>query len=335
MKSWQLEKTGRQNLKLVDGPQPNPGPRQVLVRTQAVSLNFRDKAIIEGTYPMHVSYPLVLGSDVAGEVIAVGPGVTLVQPGDKVISIFKPKWLEGVPTTEEASDTLGGPLPGVLAEVVLLPETGVLKYPDYLTPAEASTLPIAAVTAWVALFTHGGLQPHETVLVQGSGGVSIAGLQLAVAHGARVIATSTSAHKIARLKELGAAEVIDVTKSPAWENDVRSLTDGKGVNHILEVVGGESVQHSIQALAWGGHIAVIGFMAGPEATINLPALMPTAIKIQGVGVGSRRDTADLLAFLAAHPIAPVIDSTYDFSAAPAAFDHLDRGPFGKVVVEVR
>jgi NADPH:quinone reductase-like Zn-dependent oxidoreductase len=335
MKSWQLEKVGRPYLHLVDGPQPEPGPRQVLIRTHAVSLNFRDKAIIDGTYPMPVTFPLVLGSDVAGEVVAIGAEVTLVKPGDKVISVFKPKWLDGVPTSGESTDTLGGPLPGVLAEYALLEETGVLKYPDYLTPAEASTLPIAAVTAWVALFTHGGLRSEDTVLVQGSGGVSIAGLQLAVAYGARVIATSTSETKIARLKQLGALEVINTRERPSWEDDVRRLTDGQGVNHILEVVGGESVQHSIHALAWGGHIAVIGFMGGPAATIILPSMMGTAVKIQGVGVGSRRDTQDLLTFLSKHPIAPVIDSTYDFAALPDALDHLDRGPFGKVVVQVR
>ncbi len=335
MKWWQLEKTGRENLHLVNGPLPQPGPRQILVRVQALSLNYRDKAIVEGTYPMPIDFPLVPGSDVAGEVVTVGAEVTLFKPGDKVISVFKPRWIEGVPTPEESGATLGGPLPGVLAEYVLLSETGALSCPDYLTPAEASTLPIAAVTSWVALFKDGGLKPGETVLIQGSGGVSVFGLQLAIAHGARVIATSTSEKKAARLKQLGAVEVINAIKRPSWEEDVRSLTQGKGVNHILEVVGGESVQQSIRALAWGGHIAVIGFMASPSATIILPSMMGPAVKMQGVGVGSRRDTEDLLAFASQHRIAPVIDALYGFDALPDALDHLDRGPFGKVVVEVR
>lgn len=335
MKSWLLENTGRENLHLVDVPQPEPGPEQILVRSTAISLNFRDKAIIDGTYTAPVDFPMVLGSDLAGEVVSVGAQVRTLKPGDQIVSVFKPLWIDGIPTKEATAASLGGPLPGVLAEYVLLSERGALTYPEYLTVAQASTLPIAAVTAWVALFEDGHLQSDETVLIQGSGGVSVFGLQLARAKGARVIATSRSAHKIDLLKQLGANDVIDTSEKPAWEDEVRALTGGKGVNHVLEVVGGESVQHSIDACAWGGHIAIIGFISSRTATISLGSMMFPRVTLQGVAVGSREHMTNMLKFLAQHRIEPVIDATYDFHALPDALDHLDHGPFGKVVLEVR
>jgi len=268
MKSWLLEITGRENLHLVDVPQPEPGPEQILVRSTAISLNFRDKAIIDGTYTAPVDFPMVLGSDLAGEVVSVGAKVRTLKPGDQIVSVFKPLWIDGIPTKEATAANLGGPLPGVLAEYVLLSERGALTYPEYLTAAQASTLPIAAVTAWVALFEDGHLQSDETVLIQGSGGVSVFGLQLARAKGARVIATSRSAHKIDLLKQLG-------------------------------------------------------------------SMMFPGVTLQGVAVGSREHMTNMLKFLAQHRIEPVIDATYDFHALPDALDHLDHGPFGKVVLEVR
>jgi NADPH:quinone reductase-like Zn-dependent oxidoreductase len=334
MKSWVIEKAGREHLHLVEGAKPQPGAGEILVRTQSVSLNYRDKTIVEGTYPLPVKFPIVLGSDMAGEVVATGSNVTRFRPGDKVVSVYKPGWIDGVPTPEQNSGTLGGSLPGVFAEYVLLAEESALRYPKYLSEAQASTLPIAAVTAWVGLFKHGHLTAGETVLVQGSGGTSIFGLQLATAHGARVIATSRSASKAERLKKLGAAEVIDTSKHPQWDKEVLRLTGGKGVDHVLEVVGGEAVPRSIEASAWGGHIAVIGYMDTETTTISIPPILGKALRLQGVTVGSRRDMEDLLTFLTEHPIEPVIDAAYPFDALPDALDHLDRGPFGKVIVEV-
>jgi NADPH:quinone reductase-like Zn-dependent oxidoreductase len=334
MKSWLLEDTGRKSLHLVDISEPEPGPEQILVRTTAVSLNFRDKLIIEGSYPLPLTYPLVPGSDLAGEVVAVGSGVSRFKLGDHVVSLFRPKWLSGTPPREAIFETLGGPLPGVLAEYVLLSEQGALAYPGYLTSAEASTLPVAALTAWVALFTHGNLKSGETVLLQGSGGVSLFALQLAVAHGARVFVTSRSPGKIARLKQLGAAEVVDTSANATWDEAVLRLTDGQGVDHILDVLGGDAVPLSVQAAAWGGHIASIGIMDRPTTTISIPAMMVKTLRLQGVSVGSRGDMQELLAFVEDHRISPIIDARYSFDALPDALDHLARGPFGKIVVEI-
>jgi NADPH:quinone reductase-like Zn-dependent oxidoreductase len=334
MKSWLLERGGRESLHLVDISEPKPGPDQILVRTKAVSLNYRDKLMIEDKYLRPVVYPLVPGSDLAGEVVAVGSGVSRFKAGDQVVSIFRPKWLRGVPSSEATHGTLGGPLPGVLAEYVLLSEQGALAYPDYLTPAEASTLPVAAVTAWVALFTHGNLNPGETVLLQGSGGVSLFALQLAVAHGARVFITSRSPAKIARLKQLGAAGVIDTSTNAAWDEAVLRLTDGRGADHIVDVVGGDTVPLSIHAAAWGGHVALIGIMDQPTTTISIPVVMIKHLRLHGVSVGSRSDMEELLAFVENHRLSPIIDARYGFDALPDALDHLDRGPFGKLVVEI-
>lgn len=334
MRAWQLGNTGKEHLRLVEMDRPTPGPGEVLIRTRAVSLNYRDKAIIDGSYPAPITFPMIPLSDLAGEVVAVGEGVTRLRSGDKVISVFKPFWHDGVPSHEANIGTLGGPLVGTLAEYVVLPESGALTYPAYLTPEEASTLPIAAVTAWVGLFAHDTLRPDQTVLVQGSGGVALVALQLAVAHGARVIALTRSDDKAARLKKLGASDVINTTTVPEWENEVRRLTEGKGVDHVVEVLGGDQLKRSIAASAWGGHIAVVGFMDQHNANIPIPALLWSALRIHGIGVGSQKDMRDLLTYLESHPIQPIIETTYDFTEAPSAFDHLDRGPFGKVVIEL-
>jgi NADPH:quinone reductase-like Zn-dependent oxidoreductase len=334
MKSWQLKKGGRESLHLIESPTPQPGAGEILVRTRAVSLNYRDKLVIEDKYPLPLSYPLVPGSDLAGEVVAVGSGVSRFKEGERVVSHFRPKWLHGIPSSEATRESLGGPLPGVLAEYVLLSEQGALAYPSYLTPVEASTLPVAAVTAWVALFTHGNLKPGETVLLQGSGGVSLFALQLAVAHGARVFVTSRSPAKIARLKQLGAAEVIDTSANEAWDEAVLRLTDGRGADHVLDVLGGDAVPRSIQAAAWRGHIALIGIMDRPTATISIPIVMVRNSRIQGVSHGSRADMEEMLAFVENHRISPIVDAIYSFRALSDALDHLDRGPFGKVVVKI-
>jgi NADPH:quinone reductase-like Zn-dependent oxidoreductase len=332
MKAWHVTEPGQ--ITLSDVPDPTPGPNEIVVRTQAVSLNFRDSAVIRGTYHDPVKLPLVPGSDLAGEVVSSGSAVTRFKQGDRVVSTFKPDWIDGPPDPQTGAN-LGSPLPGVLSEYVVLSEQGAVRVPDYLTPAEASTLPIAAVTAWVSLFEKRESRAGDIVLVHGSGGVSLFGLQLAVAAGARVIATSRSPGKASRLKELGASDVIDTMRNPQWDEQVLSLTNGQGVNQVLEVVGGDSVQRSINSMATGGHLAMIGLLESPSAMIQTPSLFMKQITLDGISVGSRKHMSNLLAFMQAHHIKPVIDATYDFTELSKALKHLDRGTFGKVVLEVR
>jgi NADPH:quinone reductase-like Zn-dependent oxidoreductase len=306
------------------------------VRIAAVSLNYRDKLVIEGVAIPNLALPFTPASDAVGEVVAVGEGVTRFSVGDRVMGIFIPAWINGDGSGAEADYvSLGGPLPGVLAEYVVFNEQAVVATPSYLTDQEASTLPIAAVTAWTALFDHARLEPGQTVLVEGTGGVSIFALQLAVAAGARVIVTSSSDQKLARAKALGAADVVNYVAHPDWEKQVMEITSRQGANVIIEVVGGDNVRHSTAALARNGHIALIGLMEGLSLTADIPTLLRKRGAIRGLLVGSRRSFERLNAALEVTRIRPVIDKAYPFSEAVAAFQHLNRGPFGKVVIDAQ
>ncbi len=334
MKVWQIKEFGMENLTLEEQSQPEPNEHEILIRVSAFSINYRDKMIIEGTYPIAMPLPLIPGSDAAGEVVAVGAKVKRFTKGDKVVTRMHVQWTEGKASYEATGATLGGPLRGVFAEYALVHEDGALKYPSYLTPEQASTLPVAAVTAWVALFKHAKLQPSEDVLIQGSGGVSVFALQLARAFGSRVLAISRSKEKGERLKELGASDVVDTTQHTSWEEQVRSLTSGKGADVILDVIGGDSLQHSIAASAFEGRIAVIGAIESVAATILIPWMLGTNVSLQGTSVGSRQDFENLLVFLEKHQISPVIEAVYPFEGLPKAFQHFDHSPFGKVVIKI-
>jgi len=333
MKQWQLPSFGLQHLGLAEVPVPVPGPNEVLVRVGAVSLNYRDKLVMEGGMLAQVpSLPFVPVSDMAGEVVAVGPGVTRFKTGDQVIGNYWTQWIDGPPPEEIAS--LGGPLPGMLAAYVALSENVLVRAPASLTAAEASTLPVAALTAWFALVETGQMKAGETVLVQGTGGVALFGLQIARALGARVIITSRGTEKLERAKALGATDAIDTSATPNWSDRVLELTKGRGVDHVLEIIGGDNIGQSIAALASCGQIAQIGFLAGPDLILpTLPMMLKRAI-IRGIAVGHRRAFEDMNKAIDEHGIKPVIDKVYAFDDARAAFDHLERGPFGKVVITV-
>lgn len=335
MKVWQMNDIGRDNLHQEEQPIPTPGPDEIVLRVDAFSLNYRDKAIIEGTYPVPMPLPLIPGSDATGEIVAVGKNVRTLSIGDRVVTRLHVEWTGGKASYAATNATLGGPLPGVFAEYAVVHENGAIKYPSNLNAEQASTLPIAALTAWVGLFKHGHLEPGDDVLIQGSGGVSIFALQLAKAAGNRVIALSRSRQNSARLLKLGASDVIDSTTHVNWEEQVRTLTHGKGVDVILDVIGGNSLQHSIAASAFEGHIAVIGFLNDVTATIAIPWMLGTNVSLQGVSVGSRADFESLLAFLGQHRIEPIIDTVYSFGDLPRALDHFDRNPFGKIVIQVK
>ena len=333
MKAWELRDSGLQNLKLVESATPTPGPHELLVRVAAVSLNYRDKAIVDGNYPPHlIPRPLVLVSDAAGVVAEIGPGVTRFAVGARVTTHFFSRWIDGEPGPSEEAHCFGGPLPGGLAEFMIVHEDSAVEAPTSLSDAEAATLPIAALTAWFALVERGGLEAGQTVLTQGTGGVSIFAVQIAAAMGARVIATSSSDAKLDRVRALGATDVINYVKTPDWQQVARELTADRGVDQILEVVGGVSINRSIEAARVGGYVAVVGFLGSQQATIDLVPLFFRRVRIQGIAVGHRKAFEAMNRFVEAHAIKPVIDSIYPFEDAIAAFDHLSRGAFGKVVI---
>ncbi len=335
MTAWQIHRFGVDALEQVHHPVPTPGPHDLLVRVGAASLNYRDRRVVDGTFIPDLALPFVPASDAAGEVVAVGSEVSRFRAGDRVIGTYIPKWVDGDGRGLDGDYvSRGGPLPGVLAEYVLFGEQAAVPTPSYLSDREAATLPIAAVTAWVALFEHARVRPGDTVLVEGTGGVSLFALQLAVAAGARVIATSGSDDKLARAKALGAAHGINYTDHPEWHQGVLELTAGHGADCILEVVGGDNVRRAALALARNGHLALIGLMEGASLEADIVPLLTERRAIRGVLVGSRRHFEDLLRALDVLRLHPVIDAVYRFSEVPAAFEHLTRGPFGKVVVDV-
>jgi NADPH:quinone reductase-like Zn-dependent oxidoreductase len=338
MRVWQLPAFGLGNLRMGERPIPNPGPDEVLVRVSAASLNYRDKLVVEGQLlPDLPTMPFVPVSDMAGEVVAIGAGVTSFGVGDRVMGNFWTQWIDGAPPPDMRKHglSLGGPLPGVLAEYVALPESVAVRVPSSLSDEEACTLPIAALTAWFALVETGRLEAGQTVVVQGTGGVSLFGLQIATALGARVIVTSRDGGKLEHVKALGAFHGVDTSDTPDWAAEVLDVTGGRGVDHVLELIGGDNLRQSAEALASGGRIAQIGFLRGADITLPAVPLMLRRAIIQGISVGHRRAFEEMNGAIERHGIRPVIDRIYSFAMTIDAFAHLERGPFGKVVISLR
>jgi NADPH:quinone reductase-like Zn-dependent oxidoreductase len=324
---------GLDHLALVERPEPIPGPRQAVVRVRAASLNFRDVLMATGRYNPKQKLPLIPCSDGAGEVTAVGEGVSRVRPGDRVCGVFAQGWIAGEPGRELVRTTLGGPLDGMLAEQVALSEEGLVKTPAHLTDVQAATLPCAAVTAWSALI-EGGLKPGETVLLLGTGGVSIFALQLVVLAGARAIITSSSDEKLERVRQLGAAAGVNYRQVPEWGAKVKELTGGEGVDHVLET-GGATLGQSLQAVRAGGRIALIGVLSGNTTEVSITAIEMRRVRVEGVLVGSRASFEALNRAVALHRLQPVIDSTFPLAEARAAFEHMAAGRhFGKICIEI-
>ena len=336
MKRWEMDAIGRDRLRLNEAPVPMPGPGGVLVQVGAVSLNYRDKLVIETGMGLDLTFPFTPASDLAGTVAALGPGASRFKVGDRVISTFAPGWIDGKPEGNARTPpyrTLGGALPGVLAEYVAFPEDWFAHAPASLDAAHTSTLPCAGLTAWFALVERGRLHAGQTVLVEGTGGVALFGLQIAKAHGAQVIVTSGSAAKLARAKALGADHGIDRSAGD-WVEAVYRLTENRGVDHVLELVGGPHLGKAIQAVAVHGHIAQIGVLEGFGLTAPAGPLMLKQVTVHGIGVGHRCALEDLVTAIDRTGLKPVIDRSYPLAALPAALDHLDRGPFGKIVIEM-
>ena len=326
---------GVDNLKLVECDIPQPGPGEILVRMEAASLNYRDLLMVTGNYTRNLPFPLVPLSDGAGEVVALGPGVSRWKEGDRVCGCFFQEWLAGRITSEVPKTALGGAVDGVLAEYTLFREGGVVSLPEHLSFREGATLPCAGVTAWNCLY-QGGLTCGDTVLVMGSGGVSLFGLQLAKAAGARIIATTGSVAKEDRLRELGASEVINYKTFPDWEKQVLKLTGGAGVDIVIEVGGAGTLLQSIKACRMGGQISLIGVLTGQRGEMNpFPAVMK-GVSIHGIYVGSREMFQEMNRTLALHRIRPVIDRVFPFGEAREALRHLESGAhMGKVVIDIR
>lgn len=320
-------------LKVVEVPEPQPGPGEVLVKMLAWSLNYRDLMLVRGQYNPKLKLPFTPLSDGVGGIVALGAGVEHLKIGERVAANFMPRWVAGELTDGVARSALGGGAPGVLAEYVALPAEGVVQVPKYLKDHEAAALPCAAVTAWNALVVSGNLSAGQTVLVQGSGGVSLFALQFARLHGATVIATSSSDEKLQRMQQLGAAHGINYREVPEWGERVRELTGGVGVDHVVEVGGAGTLPQSLRAVRTGGHIALIGVLAGP-GTVNPIGVLMKNIRMQGIYVGSKAMFEAMNRALAAHQLRPTVDRVYGPGEIAVALRHLASGEhFGKVCLD--
>lgn len=336
MRQYQLHKQGEVYVPVItEQPKPVPGPGQVLVRVRACSLNYRDLIVARGRFGDKTQGRVPL-SDGAGEVEAVGGGVTRFKPGDRVAACFFQDWIDGPFEMRYHGSALGGEAPGMLAEYVALPEQGWVKFPEHLSFQEAACLPCAAVTAWQALVVRGALAAGETVLALGTGGVSIFALQFAVALGARVIVTSSSDAKLERARGLGAWEGVNYQRTPDWEKEVWRLTDKRGVDHVVEVGGPGTLEKSLASLAAGGHVALIGVLTGFGApTGSLFPLVTKNARMNGIYVGSRAHFEAMNQFIAERRLRPVIDRVFPFEQAAEAYRYQQSGGhFGKIVVEI-
>lgn len=335
MKVFEIQNSfGLDNLKMTDRDDPAPGAGDVLIKLHATSLNYRDLMMVKGTYNPKQRLPLIPLSDGAGEVIAVGDGVTRVKVGDRVAGNFSQKWIAGEPSRPKLTSSLGGPLDGMLAQYRALPEEGVVHIPSHLSYEEAATLPCAALTAWHSLIVQGRVKAGDTVLVQGTGGVSIFALQFAHMMGAEVIVTSSSDEKLERAKELGASHMINYKTTPDWDKAARKITDGVGVDHIIEVGGAGTLASSLKSIRIGGHIGVIGVLSGNTSDFSLIPILMQNVRVQGVLVGSREMFEDMNRAISLHRMKPVVDEVFSFEDARAAFDHMESAAhFGKICIK--
>ncbi len=311
------------------------GPGQVLLHMKAASLNYRDLLMVQGLYDPKQTLPLIPCSDGVGEVAEVGEGVTRVAVGDRVCPIFAQRWIAGEPTYEKLRSTLGSPYDGTLSQQMLLSAESVVKVPEHLTDAEASTLPCAALTAWSSLVTLGRVKAGDVVLVQGTGGVSIFALQFAKLLGAHVIATSSSDEKLERVRALGADETVNYKEYPKWGKVVRGLTGKVGVDHIVEVGGAGTLQESLRAIRIGGCISMIGVLAGGSSDVNILPLVMRQVTVQGIVVGSREGFEAMNRAIQVNKLQPIVDQVFPFEEARDAFDSMMAGKhFGKVCIAI-
>jgi NADPH:quinone reductase-like Zn-dependent oxidoreductase len=333
MRVWQIPTFGIDSLELVERPTPQPGPGEVLVRVRAVSLNYRDLMMVKGLYNPKMKLPRIPCSDGGGEVEAVGDGVSRWKRGDRVCGIFMQNWLDGAPTPAKIKGALGGDIDGMLAEYVLLKEAGLVRFPEHLSFEQAATLPCAAVTAWNALAA-GNLQANATMLMQGTGGVSIFALQFAKLRGARVIGISSSEAKLQRACALGLDKGLDYGETPEWDRWVLEQTNGEGVDLVVEVGGVGTLPRSLRAVKMGGAIAQIGVLSGPAEPVPIPMILHKQVHIRGIYVGSRQDFEEMNQAIAAAKLKPVYES-HPWAEAKEVFRKMEAAThFGKLVLRV-
>jgi NADPH:quinone reductase-like Zn-dependent oxidoreductase len=337
MRTYEIREFGIDKLTLSEREVPQPGLDEVLVRLHAVSLNYRDVMVANGTYNPRMRLPAVPFSDGAGEITAVGDSVRRWKVGDRVMPIFAQRWFDGGPTEEKRRTSLGAgsQWDGVLREYATFGEQSVVAIPEHLSYIEASTLPCAALTAWHALVVSGGIKPGETVLTLGTGGVSVFAVQLAKLAGARVIATSGSDEKIEKLHALGVDEAINYKTNPEWDVKVLELTGKTGVDHLIEVGGAGTLARSVKAARVGGHVAMIGALSGSGDFDPITVFMK-AVRLQGIFVGSRTMFEDLNKAVSVSKLEPVVDRVFGFDEVGDALRYMESGAhFGKIVVKIQ
>ncbi|MDT7810408.1 MAG: hypothetical protein QOH35_748 [Acidobacteriaceae bacterium] len=335
MKLWQIQSFGIDQLVLADLPMPRPGRGQVLVKVHAVSLNYRDLLLVRGHYNPKTALPRIPCSDGAGEVLEVGEGVDTVTVGQRVAGIFMQHWLEGSPTAESSRGALGGDVDGMLAEYVVLHQSGLVSIPEHLSFAQAATLPCAGVTAWNAVVNAAQVKPGDVVLIQGTGGVSIFALQFAKMAGAVVIGTSSSDEKLQRAKTMGLDAGLNYRQSPEWAKWVLKETNNRGADLIVEVGGAGTFSQSLQAVRYGGTVAQIGVLSQSEQPLPIPLILHHQVRIQGIYVGSKSHFEAMNRAIVATRMQPVVDQIYTFDRVREALKSMETGShFGKIVIRV-
>jgi NADPH:quinone reductase-like Zn-dependent oxidoreductase len=334
MRAFELKRFGIGNLESSEVGIEGPETGEVRVRFHATSLNYRDLMMIDGIYNPRLRMPIVPLSDGAGEIVEVGEGVTRWKVGDRVMPIFMQGWIDGPIDFGKARTALGGDLDGCLRDFGVFSQEGLVRIPEGYSFEEAATLPCAAVTAYNALFESGNAVSGESVLVQGTGGVSVFATQFAEAAGCHVIGTSSSDDKLSKLGELGAAELINYSEYEDWDKVVLELTERRGVDHVIEVGGAGTMQRSVNSVRLGGHIAVIGVLSG-KGSIDPTLILMKALRMHGIFVGSREMFERMVSFIETHSIKPVIDRVFPFDQVPQALRHMEsRKHFGKIVIKV-
>jgi NADPH:quinone reductase-like Zn-dependent oxidoreductase len=335
MKFWRIPAFGIDKLQLSGAPEPTPAAGEILVKVHAVSLNYRDLLMTLGRYNPKMALPRIPVSDGAGEVAAVGDGVTHVKVGQRVAGIFMQNWLDGPANAQKQRGALGGDIDGMLSQYVVLRETGVVPVPDHLTWEEAATLPCAAVTAWNAVVHAGKIKAGDTVVIQGTGGVSIFALQFAKALGARVLGTSSSDEKLKRAAEFGLDAGVNYKQTPDWAAWVLEQTRGEGADLIVEVGGAGTFASSLKAVRIGGTVAQIGVLSQGSEPLNIAPILHKQIQIHGIYVGSRANFLEMNRAIAQNHLKPVVDEVFAFDQAPQALHRMESGAhFGKLVIRI-